>query len=76
MIRTRRAIIAHRMCATYMNTQLSKFLTVNDRPTLAAHPLYYRYSFERTDRTHSLQATPLRALCANIVWTTLLEKLV
>jgi hypothetical protein len=38
MIRTRRAIIARRLRATYMNTQLSRFLTVSDRPILAAHP--------------------------------------
>jgi hypothetical protein len=57
MIRTRRAIIARRLRATYMDTQLSRFLTVNDRPILAAHPLYHRDSFERTDRTPSLEAT-------------------
>jgi hypothetical protein len=61
MFRTSRAIIARRLRATYMDTQLSRFLTVNDRPILAAHPPYYQYGLERTDRTHPLQPTPLCA---------------
>jgi hypothetical protein len=40
-----------------MDTQLSRFLAVNDCPILAAHPPYCQYGFERTDRTHQLELT-------------------
>ena len=55
--------VLHKMCyhLTYLDTQLSRFSVVNDHPILAAHPPYHRYGFERTDRTHGLHPTALRA---------------
>jgi hypothetical protein len=47
-----------------MDTQLSKFwrpkaVTTFDHLTLAAHPPYLWYGFERTGRTHGLHPTRL-----------------